>query len=169
MPSAPVLETADQTTSDQSAGAAHHAHGGPVLHLVPAATAVPLAEITIPSAPTARIHWVGTFVDARQPADLHDDIVAGRTDITVVDARWPESFNAEHIPTAISLPLKSLSAETTADLPRDAEYVVYCWDESCRASARVAQRLEQFGFRVKSLHGGLQAWKKQGYPTERED
>jgi rhodanese-related sulfurtransferase len=167
MPSAPVFETAEPESNAQPSVAAHHPHGMPVLHVVPAATAVPLASIVVPSGPTARIHWVGTFVDARQPADVFADITAGRDDMVVVDARWPESFAAEHIPTAVNLPFRSLNEDSTEDLDRDALYIVYCWDESCRASAKVAQRLEQLGFRVRELHGGLQAWKKQGYPTER--
>ena len=166
MPSAPVLETAEPATAAQPSGAVHHPQGSPVLHVVPASTAVPLATITIPAAPTARIHWIGTFVDARHPADVFADILAERTTTIVVDARWPESFAAEHIPNAINLPFRSLNEDSTADLDREATYVVYCWDESCRASAKVAARLEQLGFRVKELHGGLQAWKKQGYPTE---
>jgi rhodanese-related sulfurtransferase len=165
MPSAPVLENSEAATVLQPA--ASHAFGAPVLHVVPAATAVPLANISIPSAPTARIHWIGTFVDARQPADVFADILAGREDMVVVDARWPESYAAEHIPTAINLPFRSLNEETTATLSRDSLYLVYCWDESCRASAKVAQRLESLGFRVREIHGGLQAWKKQGYPTDR--
>jgi rhodanese-related sulfurtransferase len=168
MPSAPVLETAQPDPAiEPSARGREHPHGAPVLHVVPAPTAVPLATIAVPTAPTARIHWIGPFVDARQPADVFADILAGRTGMVVVDARWPESFSAEHIPTAINLPFRSITEETTANLSREPLYVVYCWDESCRASARVAARLEHLGFRVKELHGGLQSWKKQGYPTER--
>ena len=166
MPSAPVLETSETETSIQTA--ASYSHGVPVLHVVPASTAVPMANVAIPSEPTARIHWIGTFVDARQPSDVFADILAGREDMVVVDARWPESYAAEHIPTAVNLPFRSLNEESTASLSRDSLYLVYCWDESCRASTKVAQRLEGLGFRVKEIHGGLQAWKKQGYPTVRD-
>jgi rhodanese-related sulfurtransferase len=85
----------------------------------------------------------------------------------VVDARYAETFALEHLPGAISLPWRDINETTTAHLSREAEYVVYCWNASCHASTKTAQRLEALGFRVKELHGGLQDWKKQGYPTER--
>jgi rhodanese-related sulfurtransferase len=85
----------------------------------------------------------------------------------VVDARYAETYALEHLPGAISLPWRDINETTTAYLSREAEYVVYCWNASCHASTKTAQRLEALGFRVKELHGGLQDWKKQGYPTER--
>jgi rhodanese-related sulfurtransferase len=52
-------------------------------------------------------------------------------------------------------------------MDRDSLYVVYCWNASCHASAKTANRLESLGFKVKELHGGLETWRKQGFPTER--
>jgi rhodanese-related sulfurtransferase len=37
-------------------------------------------------------------------------------------------FAEEHLPGAISLPLKELDATTTATLDRTRPVVVYCWD-----------------------------------------
>ena len=37
-------------------------------------------------------------------------------------------FAEEHLPGAISLPLKELDAATTATLDRTRPVVVYCWD-----------------------------------------
>jgi rhodanese-related sulfurtransferase len=37
-------------------------------------------------------------------------------------------FTEEHLPGAISLPLKDLDAATTATLDRTRPVVVYCWD-----------------------------------------
>jgi rhodanese-related sulfurtransferase len=129
--------------------------------------AVPAAQVVTPAAPTARIHWIGTFVDRRHPADLYAEIVAGASNLVVVDARWPEAYAREHLPTAINLPPRHLDEKTTAGLSRQALYVVYCWNESCRASTKTAQRLEALGFKAKELHGGLETWRKQGFPTER--
>jgi rhodanese-related sulfurtransferase len=174
MPSAPVLDTAEPAFPGNQLEQAEHGqrdlqhHGTPVLHVVPAATAVPAATIAIPAEPTARIHWIGNFVYDRHPADLYADIVAGTPNLVVVDARYPEAYAREHLPSAISLPYRDLNEATTAHLSREALYVVYCWNASCHASTKVAQRLESLGFRVKELHGGLQDWKKQGFPTERD-
>jgi len=127
---------------------------------------VPTAQVVMPAQPTARIHWIGAFVDLRHPEDLYADMIAGTPNLVVVDARYVEAFAREHLPGAINLPWRDIDETTIAGLPRDAEYVVYCWDASCRASAKTARRLESLGFKVKELHGGLEAWRKQGYPTE---
>jgi Rhodanese-like domain len=39
-----------------------------------------------------------------------------------------DEFDDEHLPGAISLPLKSLTAETSAILDRSRPVIVYCWD-----------------------------------------
>lgn len=138
------------------------------IHISPSSQPpVPTASDVAPDMPTARIHWIGSFVDLRHPADIYAEIVAGNANIVVVDARYVEAYEREHLPGAISLPWRQIDESTTADLPRDAEYVVYCWDASCRASTKTAHRLEALGFNVRELHGGLEAWRKQGYPTEK--
>ena len=133
----------------------------------PSPAAVPVAEITTPTQPTARIHWIGGFVDLRHPADLYQDIVAGTPDLVVVDARYVEAYQREHLPGAINLPWRDLDETCTAHLSREALYIVYCWNASCHASTKTARRLESLGFKVTELHGGLETWRKQGYPTER--
>jgi rhodanese-related sulfurtransferase len=128
---------------------------------------VPVAHVVLPAQPTARIHWIGGFVDLRHPADLYADIAAGTPNLVVVDARYVEAYTREHLPGAINLPFRELDETTTAHLSREALYVVYCWNASCHASTKTARRLEVLGFKVKELHGGLETWRKQGYPTER--
>jgi rhodanese-related sulfurtransferase len=175
MPSAPVLEVGEpESTAEPSAPAELPFSVASAIHVVPAvhavsvaSTAVPTAQVAIPTEPTVRIHWVGSFVNDRHPADLYAEMVAGTTNLVIVDARYPETYVVEHLPGAISLPWREIDEATTAHLSRDALYVVYCWNASCHASTKTASRLEALGFRVKELHGGLQDWKKQGYPTER--
>jgi rhodanese-related sulfurtransferase len=129
----------------------------------PALTALPGAAL----GQTARIHWVGTFVHDRHPADLYAEMLEHRGDLVVVDTRYREAYAREHLPGAISLPHREIDETTTAHLRRDVLYVVYCWNASCLASTKAARRLRALGFQVKELHGGLETWRKQGYPTER--
>jgi rhodanese-related sulfurtransferase len=159
MPTAPVTATEPSIADEE-----------PYLELLISTAriaSIPFAQVEAPEQPTARIHWIGTFVDRRHPADLYADIVAGTPDLVVVDARYPEAYAREHLPTAINLPAREIDESTTADLDRDALYVVYCWNASCHASTKTANRLESLGFKVKELHGGLETWRKQGFPTER--
>jgi rhodanese-related sulfurtransferase len=37
-------------------------------------------------------------------------------------------YDEEHLEGAVHLPLKQLSADSTADLDRDRPVIVYCWD-----------------------------------------
>ena len=159
MPTAPVTAPEHSTAGDE-----------PYLELLisPAPLPrIPIAQAEAPSQPTARIHWIGGFVDRRHPADLFADIVARTPNLVVVDARYPEAYAREHLPTAINLPPRDLNETTTAHLDREALYVVYCWNASCHASTKTANRLEALGFKVKELHGGLETWRKQGFPTDR--
>jgi len=52
-------------------------------------------------------------------------------------------------------------------LPRDREIIVYCSCPNEVSSARVALALQRRGFpRVRPLLGGIDAWRKNNYPTE---
>jgi rhodanese-related sulfurtransferase len=46
----------------------------------------------------------------------------------LVEVLPPEEYGDEHLPGAINLPLRDLTAETAARLRRDNPIVVYCWD-----------------------------------------
>jgi rhodanese-related sulfurtransferase len=119
--------------------------------------------------PATTVRWVGRYANFRHPADLFRDMTAGRKDVVVVDARWPEGWSTEHIPGAINLFARNITPETTAGMRKDVEYVVYCWNESCHASTMAAAALEKLGFTAHELHGGLQKWKSEGFPTERTE
>ena len=44
----------------------------------------------------------------------------------VVDGRAASAYDEEHIPDAVSLPHREISAETTASLDKSKLYVCYC-------------------------------------------
>lgn len=88
--------------------------------------------------------------------------------IIVIDARSLQAYTTEHIPGAISLPHRTMTAETTADLDRDATIVTYCDGIGCNGSTKGALNMTKLGFRVKELMGGLDWWKRDGHPTEKE-
>jgi rhodanese-related sulfurtransferase len=173
MPTAPVTAADEPATTAETAylellpSPSSSAEPAEAVRISPSpAVPVPVTQVLSPAGPTARIHWVGSFVDLRHPADLYADIVAGTPNLVVVDARYVEAYAREHLPGAINMPWRELDETTTAHLSREALYVVYCWNASCHASTKTAQRLEALGFKVTELHGGLETWRKQGYPTE---
>jgi len=99
--------------------------------------------------------------------DLWDAVRSGE-DIVVVDARGADSYAKEHIPGAISFPHRTMNAESAEKLRRNCLYVTYCDGIGCNASTKGALKLGRLGFRVKEMIGGLDWWKRDGYPTEGE-
>ncbi len=97
--------------------------------------------------------------------DLNEAIENG-DGVVVLDARSAEAFAEEHIPGAISFPHRTMNADSTANLDRDALYVTYCDGIGCNASTKGALNMARLGFRVKELMGGLDWWKRDGYPIE---
>ena len=86
--------------------------------------------------------------------------------VTVVDARSAQAFDAEHIPGAVSIPHRTMNESTTATLDKASLVVTYCDGIGCNASTKGALNMTKLGYRVKELMGGLDWWKRDGYPTE---
>ncbi|QLG89412.1 rhodanese [Chitinibacter bivalviorum] len=96
------------------------------------------------------------------PADLAADLVAGEASIVVLDVRSLAHYQAEHIPGAISLPHRTMSAESTRDLDRNKVYICYCDGIGCNGSTWGAYKMSKLGFQVKELIGGIHWWKQDG-------
>ena len=88
-----------------------------------------------------------------------------REAVVVVDARSPESFCREHVPGAINIPHRLMSAETTKEISKNALVVTYCDGIGCNASTKGAVNMLKLGFHVKELLGGLDWWKRDGHKT----
>ena len=97
--------------------------------------------------------------------DLHEAMQNDER-VFVIDARSPEAFAEGHIPGAINFPHQTMNEDSTANLDQDALYVTYCDGIGCNASTKGALNMARLGFRVKELMGGLDWWKRDGYPTE---
>jgi len=97
--------------------------------------------------------------------DLNDALNRSEK-IIAVDTRSAEAYQNEHIPGAISLPHRTMTAETTSHLDKKILYVTYCHGIGCNASTKGALNMVKLGFQVKELIGGIDCWKKDGYKTE---
>jgi rhodanese-related sulfurtransferase len=113
----------------------------------------------------ARAHFEAKLAFETDPADLFADQHKGLSEVVVLDARSLEAFAAEHIPGAVNLPSRRITAETTVGFARDRLIVTYCWGPGCNGSTRAAARLAALGFQVKELIGGIEYWKREGYST----
>ena len=97
-------------------------------------------------------------------ADLHEALDRGES-IVVVDGRTSIAYAREHIPGAVSLPHREISFNSTESLHKSKLYVCYCDGIGCNASTKTALKLLTLGFQVRELIGGLDWWKRDGYPT----
>ena len=110
-------------------------------------------------------HYENKLAFEMDPSDLFDALNNGEK-VIVIDARKAFGFEAEHIPTAINIPHREMTAETTKHLDKDVLYVAYCDGIGCNASTRGALNMAKLGFKVKELMGGIEWWKFDGYATE---
>jgi rhodanese-related sulfurtransferase len=110
-------------------------------------------------------HYENKLAFEMDPSDLFDALNNGEK-VIVIDARKAFGFEAEHIPTAINIPHREMTAETTKHLDKDVLYVTYCDGIGCNASTRGALTMAKLGFKVKELMGGIEWWKFDGYATE---
>jgi rhodanese-related sulfurtransferase len=97
--------------------------------------------------------------------DLNEMLRAGEN-VLVIDARSENAYAQEHIPQAVNFPHRKMNRESTSQLDRSALYVTYCDGIGCNASTKGALKLAELGFQVKELIGGIDWWKRDGYPTE---
>ena len=98
------------------------------------------------------------------PAMLRRWLDEGRADL--VDVREPAENDAERIPEASLIPLSSF-AEHIPSAPPDRRVVVF----HCRSGNRTGKAAEllcRSGYdEIYHLAGGIEAWKRAGYRTER--
>ena len=97
--------------------------------------------------------------------DLSEALNANQN-IVVIDTRSVEAYVNQHIPTAISLPHKTMNEETTKHLDKEKLYICYCDGIGCNASTKGALNMAKLGFKVKELIGGIEWWCRDGYATE---
>jgi rhodanese-related sulfurtransferase len=86
-------------------------------------------------------------------------------EVTVLDVRPVEEFQAGHLPSAISVPLEELY-ERMKTLPKDREIVAYCRGPYCVMAVEAVARLRKEGFRAVRLDLGVLDWQAQGFRIE---
>jgi rhodanese-related sulfurtransferase len=86
-------------------------------------------------------------------------------DVTVLDVRPSEEFQAGHIPGALSVPLAELKSRLK-DLPKGREVVAYCRGPYCVLAIEAVQLLRKKGFRAHRLSQGVVDWRVRGWRVE---
>jgi uncharacterized protein YjbJ (UPF0337 family)/rhodanese-related sulfurtransferase len=105
---------------------------------------------------------------SRIGADAVKEMLDGGERVQFVDTRNPKAWGESHekLPDAIRVPADEVE-QHRHELPRDYAIITYCTWPHEASSARVAQKLIEWGWsRAQPLAGGFEAWKARGYPTE---
>ncbi|MEO8237417.1 MAG: rhodanese-like domain-containing protein [Flavobacterium sp.] len=110
-------------------------------------------------------HYENKLAFEWDPSDLFAALNNGEN-VIVIDARKAFGFETEHIQTAINMPHREMTIESTKHLDKEVLYVTYCDGIGCNASTKGALNLAKLGFKVKELIGGIEWWKLGGYTTE---
>lgn len=86
-------------------------------------------------------------------------------EVTVLDVRPTEEFDAGHLPKALSVPLAELEVRMI-HLPKNREIVAYCRGPYCVLAIEAVARLRKRGFQAVRLDLGVVDWKALGLPVE---
>jgi rhodanese-related sulfurtransferase len=88
---------------------------------------------------------------------------AALSDAVLIDVREPDEVAAASMPGAINMPMSSIG-EHLDELPVGTLYQV---SHAGGRSARVAAALEQRGYDVVNVEGGITQWEQEGLPVTR--
>ncbi|WHY99672.1 rhodanese-like domain-containing protein [Peribacillus simplex] len=87
-------------------------------------------------------------------------LLKGNSPVQIIDVREVEEVKAGKIPNAVNIPL-GLVEFRMQDLDKSKEYIMVC--RSGGRSSRAAQILEDHGYKVLNMVGGMNGWED---PTE---
>lgn len=121
-----------------------------------------VSQIPAASSAVALMHFSNRLSFETDCSDVHASQQAGAVDYLLVDVRGEQAFAVGHVPGAINIPTRLISAETMAHHPRGALFVVYCAGPHCNGVHKAAVRLASLGFAVKEMIGGVTGWLDEG-------
>lgn len=85
---------------------------------------------------------------------------AGAGEALLLDVREPHEWEQVHAPQAVHVPMGELRQDS---VPRGRPVLTIC--HLGGRSAAVAQALEQLGYDVRNVTGGMDAWEAAGLPV----
>ena len=121
--------------------------------------------VAIPAAAPARAaeHFASRLSFETDCADVHESLSGGPVDFVLLDVRGPNAYARAHVPGALNLPHRHITAERMAEWPQGTLFVVYCAGPHCNGADRAALRLATLGRPVKIMLGGITGWADEGF------
>jgi rhodanese-related sulfurtransferase len=97
-------------------------------------------------------------------ADVADAFSRGAPDFVLLHVVGStKTFQRRHLPGAIHLPHREISAERLSQWPQDTLFVAYCAGPHCNGADQAALKLAQLNRPVKIMIGGITGWADEGF------
>ena len=107
----------------------------------------------------------GAKTNVTEVSPTHAAAKSRSGDAVIVDVREKDEWEQEHIPDAIHLSRGTIELEVEEKFP-DQNTTIICHCGGGGRSALAAESLQKMGYKnVRSMAGGLKAWKAVGLPT----
>ena len=126
-------------------------------------SASPVAAIAAASPERAAEYFAARLSFETDCADVHASLLGSAMDFVLLDVRGPNAYARAHVPGALNLPWRDMTAERMSAWPRETLFVVYCAGPHCNAADRAALRLSKLGHPVKLMLGGIMGWADEGF------
>ncbi|NBB36483.1 rhodanese-like domain-containing protein [Pseudomonas sp. BC115LW] len=119
----------------------------------------------IPAAPSAvaLMHFSNRLTFETDCSDVFSSQEAGAVDFVLVDVRGPLAYQRGHLPGAINIPGRLITAGLLAGYPKDTLFVVYCAGPHCNGANKAAVKLAALEYSVKEMIGGVTGWLDEGF------
>ncbi|MCI0998117.1 rhodanese-like domain-containing protein, partial [Pseudomonas corrugata] len=105
----------------------------------------PVSEVPAAPSDIALQHFSRRLMFETDCSDVHASQQAGEVDFVLVDVRGALAYERGHVPGAINIPTRSLTAQTLAAYPTNTLFVVYCAGPHCNGANKAAVRLATLG------------------------
>jgi len=128
--------------------------------------ASPVTAIAAATPSDAVAHFVRKLALETDCADVFAALREGTRDFALLDVRDAATYARAHVPGAINLPYRDITAERRIDWPHDLLFVVYGAGPHCNDADKAALKLARLGRPVKLMLGGITGWANEGFAFE---
>jgi len=113
--------------------------------------------------------FILTNFENLSPEKAYNLLQKEKDGIVLIDVRTPEEVLSDgKIPDSILIPLDQLGSKIDMLKPfKNKKILVYC--RSGNRSVSASRFLSSLGFKVYNIRGGINEWKEQGFPIEKEE